>query len=136
MDNKITVQVLIAADRAKVWTYYTSPNHIVNWNFASEEWCCPSASNDFTIGGRYVARMESRDGKYGFNFEAIYEEITLFEFFKYAFGDRTAIVDFMDEDGQTKVVVSFDPEKENSIEVQKQGWQAILNNFKKYTESH
>tara|TARA_R110002049_G_scaffold68392_5_gene177290 strand:+ start:10121 stop:10534 length:414 start_codon:yes stop_codon:yes gene_type:complete len=133
---KITVIATINADVKKVWDYYNSPEHIVNWNFADPSWHCPSAENDMRIGGIYKARMEAKDGSYGFDFEAIYSEISTRKNFTYEFGGRTATVQFNDLGKETEVVVTFDPETENSIEMQKMGWQAILNNFKNYTEDN
>lgn len=132
--DKITVEALIAADRQKVWNYYTDPAHITGWNFADPSWHCPTASNDLSIGGRYCARMEARDGSYGFDFEALYTAIQPGESFSYEFGGRQATISFREQDGMTAVRVVFDPETENPIELQQQGWQAILNNFKSYTE--
>lgn len=134
--NKITVQALIAANKEKVWDYYTLPEHIVKWNYASEDWCCPSASNDMQIGGTYLARMEAKDGSLGFDFEAIYSEINLHMNFMYSFADRSVSVNFHEKGDNTEVVILFDPETINTPERQKEGWQAILDNFKKYTESN
>ena len=131
---KITVQATISAARSKVWDYYTNPKHIINWNFADPSWHCPSASNDLVVGGRFVAKMEARDGSFGFVFEAVYTEIIEGEMFTYGFEGRTITVDFKDVIGHTLVTVSFDPETENPIELQRNGWQAILDNFKQYTE--
>lgn len=136
MTNKIKVTATINADAKKVWDYYTQPEHITKWNFADPSWHCPTATNDMNIGGRYVARMEAKDGSFGFDFDAVYTEINEGENFTYEFGGRLAKVDFKETDGQTEVTVTFEPEAENSIELQKNGWQAILDNFKKYTESN
>jgi len=132
--NKITVQATIKADRKKVWDYYTLPEHITQWNFADPSWHCPKAENDMKIGGRYCARMEARDGSFGFDFEANYTEIIDGQQFSYGFGGRTATVEFTDLNGETELIVSFDPEDQNPIEMQEAGWQSILNNFKAYTE--
>lgn len=132
----LTVEVLIHAPKNKVWDYYTQPEHIIHWNFADPGWHCPSASNDLKIGGRYFARMEARDGSFGFDFEAIYTEINAGESFRYAFGGRQAWVNFQEQRNQTKVSVSFHPESENSLELQQDGWQSILNNFKGYVETN
>jgi uncharacterized protein YndB with AHSA1/START domain len=134
--EKIIVQATISADRKKVWDYYTKPEHIVNWNFADPSWHCPHAVNDLKIEGIYCARMEAKDGSFGFDFEAIYTDISDGEKFTYAFGDRIAEVKFNSINNQTEVIITFDPETENPIELQKGGWQAILNNFKNYTESN
>ena len=137
--EKITVQATISADRKKVWNFYTNPDHITKWNFASDDWKCPSARNDLRIGGNYFARMEAKDGSFGFDFEAIYTEITTYERIAYTMGKeagvgRQADVTFNDIGNQTGVVVTFDAESQNPIEMQRDGWQAILNNFKKYVE--
>jgi uncharacterized protein YndB with AHSA1/START domain len=135
--TKLTISANIAAGKQKVWDYYTQPKHIVNWNFASDDWCCPSASNDLLVGGKYVARMEAKDGSFGFDFEAIYNEIVEGESFVYTSPDSRVIqVSFQSQGDSTLVTIVFDAENQNSLELQEQGWQAILNNFKKYTESN
>ncbi len=136
MIEKIKVTASINADTQKVWDYYTMPQHIVNWNFADSSWHCPRATNDMKVGGTYNARMEAKDGSFGFDFEAIYTEITAGESFSYEFGGRYATVTFKKHASHTEIAVSFDPENENPIELQKGGWQAILNNFKSYTENN
>lgn len=134
--EKITVKAVVAAGKQKVWDYYTMPEHITQWNFADPSWHCPSASNDLKIGGRYVARMEAKDGSFGFDFEVTYTDVKEGEYLTYEFGGRMAHVTFTELNGKTEVCVVFDPEDENSIELQKNGWQAILNNFKTYTEAN
>lgn len=134
--EKISITAIVLADKQKVWDYYTVPEHITQWNFADPSWHCPSASNDLAIGGQYTARMEAKDGSFGFDFEATYTEIKDGEQFTYEFGEREANVKFTDQNGKTEVRITFDPETENAIELQKSGWQAILDNFKKYTESN
>lgn len=135
--EKITVQAIILADRNKVWEYYTNPKHITQWNFADPSWQCPTAENDLRIGGKYAARMEAKDGSFGFDFEAIYSEFVLGEKFTYYMcDDRKASVIFNASADNTEVVITFDAETENPVERQKDGWQAILNNFKNYTENN
>lgn len=134
--EKITIRTTVLADKQKVWDYYTQPEHITKWNFTDPSWHCPNATNDLKVGGRYVARMEAKDGSFGFDFDAVYTEINKGENFTYEFGGRLATVTFKETDGQTEVTVTFDPETENSIELQRNGWQAILDNFKKYTEAN
>jgi uncharacterized protein YndB with AHSA1/START domain len=134
IQEKITIKVTVFADIKKVWDYYTQPEHITKWNFADPSWHCPKASNDMKIGGRYIARMEAKDGSFGFDFDATYTEIKEGESFSYEFGGRYATVEFKEQQSQTKLTITFDPETENSIDLQRQGWQAILDNFKKYTE--
>lgn len=134
--EKIIVQATLNVPRQKAWTYYTSPAHITYWNFAHPSWHCPSASNDLRVGGTYLARMEARDGSAGFDFEAVYVEVEEPVEFTYEFFGRVAQVKFDEQNGQTTVTIIFDPETENPIELQRQGWQAILDNYKSYTESH
>lgn len=133
--NQITVTATIQADVQKVWDCYTQPHHIIHWNFADPSWHCPSATNDMKVGGMYKARMEARDGSFGFDFEAVYTEIQDGKRFSYAFGGRQATVTFQSQGGKTIVTITFDPETQNPVEMQQQGWQAILNNFKNYTET-
>ena len=136
MSTKITVTATINAEAKKVWDYYTNPLHITKWNFADPSWHCPKASNDLKVGGTYFARMEAKDGSFGFDFEAIYDAISMEQSFSYSFAGRSVTIALEDEGNQTEIIVTFDPESENPIEMQKSGWQDILNNFKKYTESN
>ena len=133
--EKITIQTTVLAPKTKTWGYYTNPKHIVNWNFASEDWCCPKAENDLQIGGKYLARMEAKDGSFGFDFEAIYTSITPEKSIEYKLADgRVVTIEFLDVDDQTEVHIAFDPETQNPIKMQRDGWQAILDNFKTYVE--
>lgn len=135
MYNKITIQASINADIHTVWNKYTEPSHIIHWNFASEDWCCPSASNDLKVGGKYVARMEAKDGSFGFDLEAIYDEIETLSKIKYHFSDNRVIEIFFESNNEsTDVKIIFDAENENPQDMQRDGWQAILNNFKSYAE--
>lgn len=134
--EKMSIRSTVSASKQKVWNYYTQPEHITKWNFADPSWHCPSATNDLKVGGRYVARMEAKDGSFGFDFDAFYTEINIGENFTYEFGGRFATVEFIESSGQTEVIITFDPESENSIELQRAGWQSILDNFKNYTESN
>ena len=136
MSDKIRVAATIHADVTKTWDYYTNPKHIVNWNFADPSWHCPTAENDLKVGGIYKARMEAKDGSFGFDFEAVYSEVQDRKTFTYEFGGRTATVTFHDLQTETEVTVAFDPESENPIEMQRDGWQAILTNFKEYSENY
>ncbi|MEQ9363939.1 MAG: SRPBCC domain-containing protein, partial [Leptospirales bacterium] len=133
--TKIKIEATIAADRGKTWEHWTAPEHITNWNFASDDWRCPRATNDLRVGGKYFARMEAKDGSFGFDFEATYDEVAEPSQLAFTMPDgRRAITQFEDLDGKTKVTTVFDAESENPVELQKDGWQAILNNFKKYVE--
>jgi uncharacterized protein YndB with AHSA1/START domain len=134
--EKISIKASISADKQKVWNYYTQPEHITQWNFADPSWHCPGATNDLKVGGRYVARMEAKDGSFGFDFEAVYKEVNQGNNFTYEFGDRLATIELSEINGLTDIMVTFDPEEDNAIDLQRNGWQAILNNFKKYTESN
>ncbi len=134
--EKITITALVQGNKNKVWEYYTKLEHIVQWNFADPSWHCPSASNDLKVGGKYVARMEARDGSFGFDFEAVYTEVVPGECLSYVMWDRHATVTFEEKEGHTLVTVSLDPETENPVEMQRQGRQAILDNFKNHTESN
>jgi uncharacterized protein YndB with AHSA1/START domain len=135
--TKITIQAAVSADRQKVWDYYTNPEHITKWNFAIDAWHCPTASNDMRVGGKYLARMEAKDGSFGFDFEAIYNEIVNGEKFTYTMTDNRVVnVTFKELGDKTIVTITFDAESENPVEMQQQGWQSILDNFKKYTEQN
>ena len=135
--SKISVSAIINADVKKVWDYYTSPEHITQWNYADPSWQCPSASNDMRIGGKYSARMEAKDGSFGFEFEATYTEIAEGKSFTYTMPDNREVNVSFDGDGDTTAIsVTFDAENQNPVEMQKNGWQAILDNFKKYTEAN
>lgn len=134
--TKITIESVINAMPEKVWNCWTEPDHITKWNFASDDWCCPSVENDMTVGGKYKARMEAKDGSFGFDFEAVYDEITDHEKIVYTIADgRKVTTNFEQADGLTKVTTTFEAESENPIEMQRDGWQAILNNFKRYVEA-
>lgn len=133
--TKITVQSTIQADTQKVWDFYTQPEHIIGWNFASDDWHCPRATNDLRVGGKFSARMEAKDGSYGFDFNTLYDEVEVHEKIAYTMEDgRKAAITFSGENGATLVTVTFDAENQNDLEMQRSGWQAILDNFKKYVE--
>lgn len=134
--NKITIKTQVKGDVEQVWNAYTNPQHIINWNFATPEWHCPAATNDLRIGGEYLARMEAKDGSFGFDFKAIYKELTPEQSFVYVLEDgREVSVSFIPQVDTTEIVIVFDPESQNPIEMQQAGWQAILDNFKRYAES-
>ena len=134
MATKITVSAIINAPLQKVWDSYTNPRHIVHWNFASTDWCCPWATNDLQVGGKYCARMEAKDGSFGFEFEAIYSEIISENKITYVGDGREITTLFEVKSNSTQLTTILDAETENPIELQQEGWQAILNNFKKYVE--
>jgi Uncharacterized conserved protein len=133
----ITVENTINAPIEKVWAYWTKPEHITKWNNASDDWHTPRAENDLRVGGRFVARMEAKDGSMGFDFGGTYDAVKNNEYIEYTIGDgRKVKVTFSGNGTTTKVLESFEAENTNSVDLQKSGWQAILDNFKKYTESN
>lgn len=135
--QKITVQAVVSADKQKVWDFYTNPKHITKWNFADPSWHYLTTTNDLKVGGRYVARMEAKDGSFGFDFVGIYNEVVPGEKFTFTMPDNRVVnVSFKDLDSKTEVTITFVAENQNPVEMQQQGWQAILNNFKKYVDQH
>jgi uncharacterized protein YndB with AHSA1/START domain len=133
---KITVETTVSAPIDKAWKYWTSPEHITKWNFASDDWHCPHAENDARTGGKFKSTMASKDGKMSFDFEGIYDEVIDKKKISYSMEDgREVSVDFLDLNGKTKITETFDPEEVNSMELQKSGWQSILDNYKKHIES-
>ena len=135
--TKITVQTTIAAPLEKTWAFWTDPLHIVKWNSPSEDWHTPTAENDLRTGGKFLSRMEAKDGSFGFDFSGTYDEVIANERIAYTIGDgRKAEVIFSSTGETTSVMETFEAENENPVEMQQDGWQAILENFKTYTESH
>jgi len=133
----ITVENTINAPVEKVWEYWTKPAHITQWCYASDDWHTPRAENDLRTGGSFVSRMEARDGSMGFDFGGIYDSVKNNEYIEYTIGDgRKVKIHFTSNGNETKVVESFEAENQNSLEMQQGGWQAILDNFKKYTEAN
>ena len=128
----ITVETTVAAPVEQAWEAYTSPAHIQQWNFASDDWHCPAATVDLGEGGQFSWRMEARDGSVGFDFAGTYTTIQKPERIEYEFGGRYAIVTFTPRGADTHVSVSFDPESTHSPEDQRAGWQAILDNFARH----
>lgn len=136
MTGGITVEASINESIEKVWAYYTEPAHIMKWNYADDSWHCPRAENDLRVGGRFTSRMEAKDHSEGFNFTGVYDEVIPLERLAYTMDDgRKATIMFTELGNSTHVAVSFDPENENPIEMQKGGWQTILDNFKKHVEA-
>jgi uncharacterized protein YndB with AHSA1/START domain len=134
---QIKIEATISGEIQTVWTAWTLPEHITRWNFASEDWCCPWATNELTQGGRYVARMEAKDGSFGFDFEAIYDEVIPLKRIAMTLGDgRKVTTTFQTMGSSTRVTTIFDAETQHSEDLQRDGWQSILNNFKKYVEAH
>ena len=126
---KISVQVSVKAPIEKVWLAYITPEDIIQWNTASEDWHTTSSRVDLRPGGEFSSRMESKDGSFGFDFAGTYTKVVDKKLIEYSFGDRKASVKFDKNPDGVRVTVEFDPEKENSIEQQASGWQNILDNF-------
>lgn len=133
----ITIEAIIKAPVEKVWKLWNNPEDIKNWCSASDDWHVPKAENNLKAGGTFTTRMEAKDGSFGFDFGGVYDEIKNNDLIAYTLGDgRKVKIVFTSIGNETKVVETFDPESENPIEMQRDGWQAILNNFKKYVETH
>jgi uncharacterized protein YndB with AHSA1/START domain len=131
----ITVFVNINATLETVWEYWNNPNHIQNWYFASDNWHCPRASNNLQTGKSFNIRMEAKDGSFGFDFEGKYTNIIDFQSIEYVLADeRKVISTFEQQENSILITQKFDPETENTLELQQNGWQMILDNFKKCVE--
>jgi uncharacterized protein YndB with AHSA1/START domain len=132
---KVTVKTTVNVPVEKAWEFWTEPNHITKWNNASEDWHTPVAENDLRVGGTFLSRMEAKDGSFGFDFKGIYDEVKLLEFISYSLEDgRKVEISFEGKENETEIIETFDPDTSNSIELQQSGWQAIIDNFKKYAE--
>jgi len=134
----IKIDITILQPIQKVWDYYNDPKHITKWNFADQTWHCPTAENDLRVGGTFKTRMEAKDGSFGFDFIGVYDEVIVNEKLRYHMEDgRQAEIIFEKIDpSTTKVIITFEPEKQNSLQMQRDGWYAILNNFHKYVENN
>lgn len=140
--NKIQVEIVVNGSLEKVWDFWNNPEKIKLWAFASDDWECPYAQNDLRVGGKFVTRMSAKDKSFGFDFSGTYNEVKEFEKISYVMSEnindneaRKCEIIFKDiGDGKVKIIEIFDPENENSEEMQKNGWQSILNNFKKAVE--
>lgn len=134
-NTKITIQNEIKAPIHKVWDYYNDPKHIIKWNSASPDWHTTTSTNDLKPGGKFSSRMEVKDGSMGFDFGGIYDKVDHHQLISYTMEDgRQTNITFKEEDQNTLVTIVFDAEASNPVEVQKGGWQAILDSFKRYTE--
>jgi len=132
---KITVETLIKAPVGKVWSAYTTPDDITQWNAASDDWHTTTSTVDLRVGGVFSSRMEAKDGSFGFDFAGTYTRIVPNELIEYSFGDRVCAVEFMAGANGVTVRVTFDAETENPVEQQREGWQAILNSFARHVEA-
>jgi len=133
----ITVEAIIKAPVEKVWKFWTGPEHITQWCNASNDWHAPYADNDLRVGGKFKTTMAARDGSVSFDFEGVYTSIIEHKIIEYAMTDgRKVEVIFSGKGNETKITETFDAENIHPHEVQRGGWQAILDNFKKYTEAN
>ncbi len=129
----ITVETTVPVSPKLAWEYWTNPAHITQWNQASEDWHTPRAENDLRVGGKFSSRMESKDGKFGFDFWGIYDAVEPYRLLASTLGDeRTVRTTFEPVAAGTRIVETFEAEGENSVEMQRQGWQAILDSYSKY----
>lgn len=133
---RIEIKTIVDANVQDVWNCWTDPQHILKWNFASPGWHTTSATNDITVGGQFSSRMEAKDGSFGFDFAGTYTKVEPHQLLEYHLGDvRIVQVLFQAQNDQTEVIESFDAETQQDVEMQRAGWQAILNNFKAYVEN-
>ncbi len=136
MKQLVTVQIDVSATIQKAWDFLTDPQHIIQWNFASTEWECPSASHELKVGGALNYKMAAKDGTMGFDYKGTFTEIKPKELLEYTLDDgRKVSIRFREDNEMTSITESFEVEDENTLEMQRQGWQAILENFKTYIES-
>lgn len=133
---QITVETLIKAPMDEVWRAYTTPDDIMQWNTASDDWHTTKSSVDLREGGQFSSRMEAKDGSFGFDFAGTYTRIIPNELIEYSFGDRRGVVAFAPVTEGVTVSITFDAESDNPVEQQRQGWQAILDNFARHVEAH
>ena len=135
--TNITVEATVNAPVEKVWKIWNEPDHITKWAAASDDWHTTRSENELREGGKFLSRMEAKDGSFGFDFGGIYDKVKTNEVIEYTMGDgRKVTVQFNGIGNETKVVETFEAESTNPIEMQRGGWQAILDNFKKYTEKN
>lgn len=133
----ITINATVAAPINIIWDCWTKPEHIKKWNNASDDWHTTVAENDLRPGGKFLSRMEAKDGSFGFEFWGIYDEVEPHKVIAFTLGDERKVkVIFNTKEGQTDIEETFDPESTHSIDMQRNGWQAILDNFKKYAEHY
>lgn len=133
--KSVTVSASVRGTPEEVWNAYTTPDDIVQWNHASDDWECPSAENDLRVGGKFSSRMAAKDGSAAFDFEGTYTEVELHKLIAYTMDDgRTARISFTPSDDTVKVDVTFDLESQHPEELQRDGWQAILDSFKRHVE--
>ena len=136
MTQKITVETKISAPIEQVWRAWNTPDDVKQWNAASDDWHTTKSEVDLRVGGAFSSRMEAKDGTMGFDFAGTYTNVVEHKLIESAFGGRILLVEFITGQDGVTVRETFDPESTHSVEQQRQGWQAILNNFKKHVESN
>ena len=135
--TSITVELKVKAPVEKVWKYWNEPEHIKKWAFASDDWHVPYSENDIRTNGKFKTTMAAKDGSFSFDFEGVYTNVQPNKLIEYEMGDgRKVQISFASKGNETKVTETFDAEETNSIEMQRGGWQAILDNFAKHTENN
>jgi uncharacterized protein YndB with AHSA1/START domain len=133
----VTVETIVRVPVEKAWMFWTTPEHIIQWNNASDDWHTPRAENDLRKGGSFLSRMEARDGSMGFDFGGVYDEVIPNQEISYTMGDgRKVNIRFVPEGNATKIIESFEAENTHPVEMQRAGWQAILDNYKKHAENN
>ena len=132
---KITVEAIVKAPVSEVWSAYSTPDDIKQWNAASDDWHTTQSTVDLRVGGAFTSRMEAKDGSFGFDFAGTYTKIVPHELIAYSFGERVGVVEFEPGTVGVTVRVTFEAESEHPVEQQREGWQAILNNFARYVEA-
>lgn len=137
INEVITIETIVNKDMDYVWAYWTEPEHIMEWNNASEDWHTPSAENDLRVGGTFTYKMAAKDGSISFDFGGVYDEVKCGKQIAYTLADgRKVAIDFTELEGGVKVIETFEAEETNSLEMQRGGWQAILDHFKHYAETN
>lgn len=135
--TQITVEAIVKAPVEKVWKYWNEPEHIKQWAFASDDWHVPFAENDARTSGKFKTTMAAKDGSMSFDFEGVYAHVETNKVIEYAIADgRKVKITFATQGSETKVTETFEPEGLNPVEMQRGGWQAILDNFKKHAETN
>jgi uncharacterized protein YndB with AHSA1/START domain len=136
--DRITLKIIILKNVEKVWNYYTDPKHILKWNFADSSWHCTKAENNLKVGGKFNYRMESKQENFGFDYYGVFEEIIPFKSLKSSLGDGRHVDIYFNkiDENSTEIVQVFEPENDNLIDMQRNSWYAILNNFHKYVENN
>lgn len=137
MKTDVTVETIVNAPVEKVWRYWNEPKHITQWCFAIDTWHAPKAENDLRVGGKLITTMAAKDGSMSFDFEGVYDKVENHKLIEYTIVDgRKVKIVFTSNGNETKVTETFETETTNPVEMQRGGWQAILDNFKKYTEAN